>query len=135
MEISKILALYPISFIIFLGVDMLWLGVIAKNMYAKYLGKFISNEVNWTAAIVFYLLFVAGVMIFAIIPGITDNSLKQLIIKAALFGLFTYATYELTNMATIKNWPLNIVIIDIIWGMALSTIVAVVTYFVYQKFF
>lgn len=135
MEIGKILALYPISFLIFLGIDLLWLGVIAKDMYSKYLGKYISQEVNWTAAIIFYLIFVVGVLIFAVIPGIADNSIKQTIIKAALFGFFTYATYELTNMATMKNWPLNIVIIDIIWGMVLSTLVAVGSYLVYQKLF
>jgi len=105
-------------------VDMLWLGVIAKNIYQKYLGGFLSDNVNWTAAIIFYFIFVVGISIFAIYPAVNKDSVFNAILMGALFGFFTYATYDLTNLATLKSWPLTIVFIDILWGTTLSAIVS-----------
>ena len=93
---------------------MVWLGIIAKDLYRKYLGSFLSDQVNWPAAIIFYLLFIVGIFIFAILPAVEKDSLIRAVILGALFGFFTYATYDLTNLATLKNWPLNIVFIDIV---------------------
>lgn len=114
----------------FLIVDLLWLGVIAKNIYSKYLGSFLSDNVNWTAAIIFYFIFVVGVSVFAIYPAVEKESVLRAIILGALFGFFTYATYDLTNLATLKGWPISIVIIDIIWGSILSAIVSVSGYYI-----
>jgi len=105
-------------------VDMLWLGVIAKNIYQKYLGGFLSDNVNWTAAIIFYFIFVVGISIFAIYPAVNKDSVFNAILMGALFGFFTYATYDLTNLATLKGWPLKIVFIDILWGTTLYAIVS-----------
>ncbi len=105
-------------------VDMLWLGVIAKNIYQKYLGSFLSDRVNWTAAFIFYFIYVVGISIFAIYPAVNKGSVYNAILMGALFGFFTYATYDLTNLATLKGWPLPIVIIDIIWGSVLGAIVS-----------
>jgi uncharacterized membrane protein len=105
-------------------VDMLWLGIIAKNLYQKYLGGFLTDSVNWTAAIIFYLIYVVGISIFAIYPAVNKESVVNAILMGALFGIFTYATYDLTNLATLKGWPLPIVFIDILWGAALSAIVS-----------
>jgi uncharacterized membrane protein len=124
MNIIKVILSYFLTLIVFLIVDMFWLGIISKNLYHKYLGGFISDKVNWTAAIVFYLLYVVGISIFAIYPAVNKGSVSSAILMGALFGLFTYATYDLTNLATMKNWPLNIVIIDILWGTFLSAIVS-----------
>jgi len=104
-------------------IDMLWLGVIAKNIYQKYLGDFLSNQVNWTAAFIFYFIYVLGISIFAIYPSVNKGSVYNAILMGALFGFFTYATYDLTNLATLKGWPLPIVFIDIIWGSVLSAVV------------
>lgn len=120
MSISKIILLYLLTTLVFFAIDMLWLGLIAKKLYSNLLGNFLTDEVNWTAAIIFYLLFIIGILIFAVFPSLEKNSLQQAIILGALFGFFTYATYDLTNLATLKNWPLKIVFIDIIWGMILT---------------
>jgi len=130
MAITSYLYQFIVAIIVFLVVDLLWLGVIAKDLYAKYIGDFLRTPPNWAAAIVFYILFVIGLIIFAIAPAIREGSLSKAIIYGALFGFFTYMTYELTNYAVIKNWPLDIVIIDIVWGVVLATTVAAVTYLV-----
>jgi len=103
---------------------MLWLGVVAKNIYQKYLGGFLTDNVNWTAAFIFYFIYVVGISIFAIYPSVNKGLVYQAILMGALFGFFTYATYDLTNLATLKGWPLSIVIIDIIWGSVLSALVS-----------
>jgi uncharacterized membrane protein len=115
---------YLLTFIVFLIVDMFWLGIISKNLYQKYLGGFLTDRINWTAALIFYLIYVMGISIFAIYPAVNKDSAFNAILMGALFGIFTYATYDLTNLATLKGWPLNIVIIDILWGAFLSAIVS-----------
>lgn len=130
ISVKTILIGYILTFIVFLIVDLLWLGVIAKNIYSKYLGSFLSDNVNWTAAIIFYFIFVVGVSVFAIYPAVEKESVLRAIILGALFGFFTYATYDLTNLATLKGWPISIVIIDIIWGSILSAIVSVSGYYI-----
>lgn len=124
MNIKSIIISYLLTFIVFLMIDMLWLGVIAKNIYQKYLGDFLSNQVNWTAAFIFYFIYVLGISIFAIYPSVNKGSVYNAILMGALFGFFTYATYDLTNLATLKGWPLPIVFIDIIWGSVLSAVVS-----------
>jgi len=123
MNIKSLIISYLLTFIVFLMIDMLWLGVIAKNIYQKYLGDFLSNQVNWTAAFIFYFIYVLGISIFAIYPSVNKGSVYNAILMGALFGFFTYATYDLTNLATLKGWPLPIVFIDIIWGSVLSAVV------------
>ena len=124
MNAKTVLLGYLLTFVVFLAVDMLWLGVIAKNLYARYLADFLSDKINWTAAIVFYLLFVVGILIFAVYPAISKQSVQHALLMGALFGFFTYATYDLTNLATLKGWPVPLVIIDIAWGTLLSATVA-----------
>lgn len=130
MGVSKILISYLLTFFVFFIVDMLWLGFIAKGLYNKYLGAFLHTEVNWTAAIVFYIIFIIGISIFVIYPAAAKNSMYYSVVYGALFGVFTYATYELTNMATLKDWPVEIVIIDIIWGAVLTSIVSTAGYYI-----
>jgi uncharacterized membrane protein len=130
MSITKLIISYILTFIVFFIVDMAWLGFVAKGLYQKYLGSFLSEQVNWVAAIVFYLLFIVGIFIFAILPAVEKNSLAAAVTLGALFGFFTYATYDLTNLATLKNWPLNIVVIDIIWGSVLTAIVSTAGFYI-----
>ena len=124
MNIKNIIISYLLTLIVFLAVDMFWLGIISKNLYQKYLGSFLTDKVNWTAALIFYLIYVVGISIFAIYPAVSKGSAFNAILMGALFGIFTYATYDLTNLATLKGWPLNIVFIDILWGAALSALVS-----------
>jgi uncharacterized membrane protein len=130
MSITKLLISYALTFLVFFIIDMAWLGFIAKDLYKKYLGGFLSEQVNWTAAVIFYLLFIVGVFIFAILPSVEKNSLASAIVLGALFGFFTYATYDLTNLATLKGWPINIVFIDILWGSVLTSIVSTAGFYI-----
>ena len=124
MNISKIILAYLLTSVVFFAIDLLWLGLIAKDLYNKFLGAFLSDQVNWTAAIIFYLLFIIGISIFAIYPAVEKDSLTRAVVLGALFGFFTYATYDLTNLATLKDWPLQIVFIDIAWGAFLTAAVS-----------
>lgn len=130
MPITKLLISYLLTTVVFFAIDMAWLGFIAKNLYRKYLGSFLNDTVNWTAAIIFYLLFIAGIFYFAILPAAEKNSVAKAILSGALFGFIAYATYDLTNLATLKNWPLPIVFIDIAWGAVLTGLVSTAGYFI-----
>jgi uncharacterized membrane protein len=132
MSLAKLIGSYLLTTAVFFAVDLLWLGVIAKNFYGRHLSNFLSEEVNWTAAIVFYLLFIVGIFLFVIIPAFEKQSYSHAIVYGALFGFFTYATYDLTNLATLKNWPLNVVVVDILWGMVLTASVSVSGYYITQ---
>jgi len=130
MNMKNIIISYILTFIVFLAVDMIWLGVIAKKFYQKHLGSFLSEDVNWVSAFVFYFLFVIGVSVFVIYPAVKNDSLNNAILFGALFGFIAYATYDLTNLATLKNWPLSIVIVDMIWGAVLTSIVSLSGYII-----
>lgn len=130
MGFGKIALLYLLTIPVFFVIDMVWLGVIARGFYRRNLAAFLSDTVNWPAAILFYLLFIVGVLLFATLPALEKNSLWHALLFGALFGFFTYTTYDLTNLATMKDWPLVIVVVDILWGMFLSATVATSAFFI-----
>jgi uncharacterized membrane protein len=130
MNFQTFIALYFISVPIFFVVDMIWLGVVASSFYKNQLGSMM--QVSWTPAIAFYLVYLVGLIIFAVYPGVLEGSWKTACIYGALFGFFTYATYEMTNLATLKGWPLAMVPVDILWGTVLGALVSTVTYYVYS---
>ena len=125
--------LYCLTVPIFFLVDILWLGFIAKQFYQNHLGFLLRPQVNWVAAIVFYLIYIVGILIFGVLPGIKARSGTQALIFGSLYGFFTYATYELTNMALIENWPFKVVVVDILWGVILCSIVSVASFFVARQ--
>lgn len=131
MSIQTFLTLYLISVPVFFIIDMIWLGVVAKSFYQSRLGHLLG-DVNWTAAIIFYFIFLAGLVFFAIYPAAQAGAWQTALLYGALFGFFTYATYDLTNLATLKDWPLSVVIVDIIWGTVLGGTVATVTYYIHS---
>jgi uncharacterized membrane protein len=122
------LKLYALTVPVFFAIDIIWLGLIAKGFYRRQLDFILSPQVNWTAAVVFYLIYIAGILFFAVRPALDHNSWRQAAALGALFGFFTYATYDLTNLATIKNWPMIIVIVDILWGVCLCGVVALLSF-------
>jgi len=122
------LKLYFLTIPFFFIIDLLWIGVIAKGFYRQHLAFILSPEVNWAAAITFYLIYIIGILFFAVIPAIERDSLFRALVWGGLFGFFTYATYELTNMALIKDWPLRVVIVDILWGVFLCASVASISF-------
>ncbi len=126
--------LYAIALPVFFAFDMLWLGVIAKNLYRREIGHLMKDVVNWQAAIIFYLLFIVGLVFFVISPAVEKNSWVYAILVGAFFGFITYATYDLTNLAITKDWPLMITIIDLAWGTFLGASVSLISYFIYTKF-
>lgn len=130
MNIKSILISYILTLLVFLIVDLAWLGFIARGLYKKYLGSFLSDQVNWTAAIIFYLIYIAGIFIFVIYPAVNKDSVLHAVVMGAILGILAYSTYDLTNLATIKGWPLQIVIIDIIWGAVLTLIVSLSGFYI-----
>lgn len=125
----EFIKIYLVALPVFFAIDLLWLGVVARNFYRSRLGDLLKDPVNWPAAIIFYLLFIVGLVIFAVKPGLEASSWMKVLTTGALFGFFTYMTYDLTNLATLKDWPFPIVVVDIIWGIVLSASVSIVTYF------
>lgn len=123
--------LYLISVPVFFAIDMLWLGVVAQKLYQSQLG-YLLGPVNWPVAIAFYLIFLVGLLIFAIAPAVAAKSLYHAAVFGALFGFFTYATYDLTNWATIKDWPWFISLVDMVWGSVLAASVSVLTFLAAQ---
>lgn len=131
----KYILLYLGTFTVFIVIDLIWLGLIARNLYQQQLGYLMAENVKWVAAIIFYLIFVVGVIVFAVIPGGTEKNLIKTLLLGAFFGFVAYATYDLTNLATIKDWPLKIVLIDITWGTTLSTLTSLGGYYIYNLLF
>lgn len=134
MTIANFIKIYLITIPIFFAIDMIWLGLLARNFYQEQLGHLMRTNVNWTAAIIFYLIFIVGLVVFVISPAIEKTSWTHSLIYGALFGLIAYATYDLTNLATMKDFPLTVAVVDMIWGMILSASVSIVSYFISSKF-
>ena len=128
MTTLNLIKLYLITVPVFFAVDLLWLGVLARDFYRSNLGHLLSPTVNWPAALVFYLLFIAGILYFAVVPALDEGALGRAVRNGLLFGFFTYMTYELTNLATLPSWPIKVVLVDIAWGMALTATVAAASY-------
>lgn len=129
----EFLKLYAIALPFFFLIDMAWLGLVAKDFYRQQIGQLLKPDVNWTAAIAFYLLFLAGLVTFVIIPAVEGKQWTHALAMGAFFGLVTYATYDLTNLAVAKDWPLTLTLVDMAWGTALGAAVSTATYFVAQK--
>ncbi|MEI6899959.1 MAG: DUF2177 family protein [Bacteroidota bacterium] len=130
MTLPKIIISYLLTTIVFFAIDMIWLGLVAKNIYQKYLGTLLSETVNWAAAIIFYLIFIVGIFIFVINPAVEKQSVVRAMMLGAIFGFIAYATYDLTNYATLKGFPLNIVFIDLAWGAVLTALVSTAGYYI-----
>lgn len=110
--------------------DYIWLGFIAKKLYYAEMGKLLLNKPNMGAALAFYLIYVVGVLVFVVNPALAKESWQYALGIGALFGLVAYATYDLTNLATMKDFPLKIVIIDLAWGMLITAAVSVGSFFI-----
>lgn len=125
--------LFFIALPVFFAIDMLWLGLVAKKFYSQHLGFLMRPDVGWVPAIIFYLLFITGLVTFVISPAVEKQSWLNALLFGAFFGLITYSTYDLTNLATLKDWPIIVTIVDLIWGMVLSASVSIVTYLIYSR--
>lgn len=128
------LKLYFITLIAFLGIDSLWLGLVAPTFYRAQIGYIMTENPNLIAAGLFYLLFIFGMVVFIVEPGVREGTLMQAVTRGALFGLVTYATYDLTNLATLEGWPMLVTVVDLIWGTFLSSAVTLVSVWAGKRF-
>jgi uncharacterized membrane protein len=122
--------LFLIALPTFIVIDMVWLVLVAKKFYNEQLGFLMRPDIGWTAAILFYLIFIAALVVFVITPAVEKHSWIHAIVYGAFFGLVTYATYDLTNLSTLKDWPIAVTIVDLIWGMVLASSISVITYLI-----
>jgi len=121
---TKHLVAWAATFLVMIVIDLLWLGVIAKNFYAQAMGDLMSPQPRLGIAALFYLMYPVGLVIFAVLPGVDAGSVMRAGVLGALFGLFAYATYDLTNLAVVRNWPVALSFIDIAWGTLVSGVSA-----------
>lgn len=137
MDVNLALAakLYVVAALVFVVVDLVWLGIVAAKVYRRILGDLLADSTNIPAAIAFYALFVAGLVFFVIGPAVESGSLGEALVRGALFGLVTYASWDLTNLAVLRDFPIAIVPIDMAWGTALGTLVSGITWKVADLFF
>jgi uncharacterized membrane protein len=133
MNITQFFTLYAISVPIFFIIDMVWLGFVASDFYRTRLAHVIG-DINWTAAIIFYFIFLIGLVIFAIYPAVARGEWQYALLYGGMFGFFTYATYDLTNLATLRDWPLSVTLVDMAWGTVLGGLVSTITYLVYAYY-
>lgn len=122
--------IFIIAFVVFMAIDFIWLGFISKNLYNRELGPIKKDKINWTAAIVFYVMYIAGLSFFVISPALDRNSLVYSIYAGAIFGLVAYATYDLTNLATMKGFKLKITVIDLAWGTFVTSATSFLSYLI-----
>lgn len=118
---------YLIALVVFTLIDLVWLLFISRKLYKSKIGHLMAEKVNMAAAIIFYLLFIAAMVFFIINPAVAKQSLLYALGAGAFFGLVTYATYDLTNLATLKDWPVSITVIDLIWGTFITSATCFVT--------
>jgi uncharacterized membrane protein len=130
---ARTVVVYLITVPIFFLIDLFWLGIVARDFYKRQLGYLMKPQVDWAAAIVFYLLFIVGIVIFAVRPALEADRPAHALLYGALFGFFAYATYDLTNLATVRDWPLAVTVVDLAWGTILCGGVAWASYLVSAK--
>jgi uncharacterized membrane protein len=126
--VGTFVKLFAIALPVFLVIDLLWLGVLARPFYQAQLGPLMREDVNWAAAVLFYLIFVAGIVVLAVLPAIQRESLLHAFALGALLGLVSYAAFDLTALATLRGFPRTMAMVDLAWGTVLTATVSAVTY-------
>lgn len=121
---TKYLIAWAVTFIVMMAIDLLWLGVIAKDLYREGMGNLMSPSPRLGVAALFYLMYPIGLVIFAVMPGANGEGVARAALLGALFGLFAYSTYDLTNLAVVRDWPVKLSFIDIAWGTLVSGVAA-----------
>nr|WP_294543462.1 DUF2177 family protein [uncultured Rhodopila sp.] len=115
---------YLATAFIFLGIDTIWLTVAGGLLYRPLLGPLLRDDFDPVAAVLFYVLYIAGLVVFAIAPTVAASGPRMAALRGGFFGLVAYATYDLTNQATLRGWPVTITVADMIWGTVLSAVAA-----------
>jgi len=132
---TRYILLYAATVPVFFLIDLLWLGVVARGFYRSQLGSLMADPIVWPVAILFYLLFIAGLIFFAVLPALDAGTWTRALLLGAAFGFFAYMTYDLTNLATLRDWPVTLTVVDIAWGTVLGATVATASFFIGQRIF
>jgi uncharacterized membrane protein len=125
---GRAIGTYAITLLIFFAIDLVWLAVVAKNFYRQHIGHLLSADVNWPAALLFYAIYIGGIVFFAVKPAFEAGGAARALAYGAAFGFVAYATYDLTNQATMKDWPVLVTVVDLAWGTVLTGTVAFLSY-------
>ena len=125
---------FIITFVAFMVIDLIWLGIVAKNLYKNQIGFIMRKSPNWVAAILFYVLYIVGMLFFVIYPALVKESWQYALFVGFFFGFITYMTYDLTNLATLKDWPLFLTVVDIVWGTSLGGATSILSYTLIRLF-
>lgn len=128
MKIRKFIIVYLLTALLFFAIDMLWLGIISKPFYDSNLPNYMATQINWIAAFLFYIMYLFGIFFFAVKPSLENQSVKKALLNGGLFGFFTYGTYDFTNLATLADWPIIVVIVDILWGIFITSLTSYIGY-------
>lgn len=126
----KYFYLYILTFVVFLLIDFIWLKFVATGLYSSKIGHLMATNAKLIPAILFYAIYVVGVVVLVVLPGYEAKNMWKAILFGALFGMISYSTYDLTNLATLKDWPVSITLIDIAWGTLVTTITSLSGYFI-----
>lgn len=129
MSVGKLIALYGICVAVFFALDFTWLSIATTRIYQPMLGELLAKQPKVAVAAAFYLLYVVGVVALAVVPGLREGSVVGALWRGALFGLLAYATYDLTNLSTIREWPWQVSVIDMAWGTTLNSLVAIAGFY------
>jgi len=132
MTMLEFLKLYGVGAAVCFGLDLVWLGVIARGFYRQHLGYIMRPDVRWVPAVLFYLIYVAALVVFVVMPAVEKQSLARALLLGAFFGLAAYAAYDLTSLALIKDYPLVAALVDLAWGTTLSAVVSGAVYLAAQ---
>ncbi len=125
---AKVAQLYLLTVVVFFAIDLVWLGVVANRFYQNQIGSMLKSPPDWLVAAGFYLFYIVGILVFAVLPGVEKGMLAEAVWRGALFGALAYATYDLTNLATLEGWPWQVAVVDIVWGTVLTGTVAAASY-------
>lgn len=117
---------FGVTTVVFLILDAIWLGVISRNLYQREIGELLLPKPNFGAAAFFYVIYIVGLVYFCVVPGVAGQSALRGLLNGAMFGIVAYATYDLTNLATLKGWSTTLVFIDIAWGAVASAVASAV---------
>lgn len=134
LETTNLLVIYGITASAFFLIDLLWIGVIANGFYAKYIGSMMADRVNWAAALIFYLIYIGGIVLFVLLPALKNGSgVLHVMVMGGLLGLFAYSTFDLTALALFKDWPFIVAVVDMVWGTLLTAGTAATTLWIIQN--
>jgi uncharacterized membrane protein len=128
MTAIQFLKLFLLTAVVFFAIDLIWIGVVASRFYERQLGSLLAPQVRWIPAILFYLIYITGLLVFAVLPGLSSGSLVRTLALGAFLGFMAYATFDLTCLALFEDFPVIVVVVDLIWGTCLSAVVTAAGY-------